>query len=454
MKPCFSFLHLVFVTLGLAWVKLSILRHLCADRTLYERRDVENQRDLAAAQDGRAADAGQLLEQFAQRLDHGLEFTQQRVDHETRLLPGVIHHHHVLALTGLARYLEYIAQAQQRQHLPAQIHVSAFAHPRRIFGRELHAFEDHVQRYHVAGAPDTHQEAVDDGQREGQADRNRAAFAFFAVDADAAAQRFDVATDHVQADASPGDVGDPFCGGEPRLHDEAQDFLVAQVLYWRGEAALDGASENLLAVQPAAVVRHFDHDTARLVVGVEPHLTAGRLATLTPHFRRFDPVVEGVSDQMHERIADQFDHRLVQLGLGAGEDELDVLAELAGQIVYEAIEAVERFADRHHAQLQGAVAHGLDQPRQRAGGLDHVAVGGPLGDDAGAGAGDDELAYEVDQLVELVGAHAYEAAFERLVLLDQVLLVERRAHQLVLHQALTAQDFTELSRVLRSRFVE
>src|SRR6266567_6625285 len=454
LKPYFSFLHFVLVTPGLASVRVSIPRRFCADRTLYERRDVENQRDLAAAQDGRAADAGQLLEQFAQRLDHGLEFAQQRVDHEARLLPGVIHHHHVLALTGLARYLEYIAQAQQRQHLPAQIHVSAFAHPRRIFGRELHAFDDHLQRHHVAGAPDAHQEAVDDRQREGQADRNRAALAFCAVDADAAAQRFHVATDHVQPDAAPGDIGDLFRRGESRLHDETQDFLIAQDLTWRGDPALDGTSENLLAVQPAAVVRHFDHDAARLVVGVEPHLTAGRLATLTPHFRRFDPVVEGVSDQMHERIADQFDHRLVQLGLGAGEDELDVLAELAGQIVYEAIEAVERFADRYHAQLQGAIAHGLDQPRQRAGGLEHVAVGSPLGDDAGAGAGDDKLAHEVDQLVELVCAHAYEAAFERPVLLDQVLLVERRTHQLVLHQALTDQDFTELSCVLRSRLVE
>jgi len=49
----------------------------------------------------------------AERLDHGLEFAQQRVDDESGTVSGVVHYDDVLALAGIALYLEYIAQAKQ-----------------------------------------------------------------------------------------------------------------------------------------------------------------------------------------------------------------------------------------------------------------------------------------------------------------------------------------------------
>src|SRR3569623_941209 len=106
----------------------------------------------------------------------------------------------------------------------------------------------------------------------------------------------------------------------------------------------------------AAVGGHFDDDAAGVVVGVEPQLSFYRLAVRAPHVSGFDAVIERIAYQVHERIADLFDHGLVEFGFRAGNDELDVFADFLADVAHHALEAAERLADLHHAQLQGAVA--------------------------------------------------------------------------------------------------
>src|SRR5258708_36437253 len=115
---------------------------------LPQRRRVQYQGDLAVAEDGRAADPGKPLEQPAERLDHGLEFPEQRVDDEPGTVSGVVHDDDVLALAGIALYLEYVAQAQQGQHLPAQVDVAALADAQPVFRGELQALDHHLDRTH------------------------------------------------------------------------------------------------------------------------------------------------------------------------------------------------------------------------------------------------------------------------------------------------------------------
>ncbi len=106
-------------------------------------------------------------------------------------------------------------------------------------------------------------------------------------------------------------------------------------------------------------------------------------------------------------------------------------------------EAAERFADRHHAQLQGPVAHLLDHLAHRRGRLDHFDVGCAPRREAGSGARDHQFSDQGDQLVQLVGSHAHEAALDRLALLDQILFLERGIDQLVLHRALAHEDLAD-----------
>ena len=64
---------------------------------LHQRLHVENQRHFSAAQNGRATYATDVAENHAKRLDHGLKFAEQLVDHDAGLLSGVIDHDNVFA---------------------------------------------------------------------------------------------------------------------------------------------------------------------------------------------------------------------------------------------------------------------------------------------------------------------------------------------------------------------
>ena len=189
--------------------------------------------------------------------------------------------------------------------------------------------------------------------------------AFLAGDGHAAAQRGDVALDDVHADAAAGQVGDLVGGGEARLEDEAEDLAVGQRAAGFDQAALDCLGQDLVALQAAAVVADLDDDAAGVVVGVQRDRALRGLAARDAHVRGLDAVVDRVAHQVRQRIGDLLDDRLVELGVLAVDDELDVLAELARHVVHDALEAAEGGADLHHAQLQRAVAHLLDQVGQR-----------------------------------------------------------------------------------------
>ena len=68
-----------------------------------------------------------------------------------------------------------------------------------------------------------------------------------------------------------------------------------------------------------------------------------------------DAVIDGVANHVHQRIAELFDDQLVDLGLGAGDDQADLLAHLAADLAHDAREPVEHLAERHHAHLEDAV---------------------------------------------------------------------------------------------------
>src|SRR6266566_1425460 len=79
-------------------------------RVLNQRRHVQDQRHIAAAEDGRTADAVHVTEHLSERTDDGLELAHQRVHHQPGLATGVLHHHDVLAAVHAAGLVELLAQ--------------------------------------------------------------------------------------------------------------------------------------------------------------------------------------------------------------------------------------------------------------------------------------------------------------------------------------------------------
>jgi hypothetical protein len=70
----------------------------------------------------------------------------------------------------------------------------------------------------------------------------------------------------------------------------------------------------------------------------------------------FEAVIGRIADHMHQRIGQPLDHRLVEFGLLAGRRQIDLLAQIARQVVNKAAEPPEQRADRHHADAHHRVA--------------------------------------------------------------------------------------------------
>ena len=125
-------------------------------------------------------------------------------------------------------------------------------------------------------------------------------------------------------------------------------------------------------------------------------------------FGRFNAVVEGVADQVAQRIADLFEDGSVELGLLALDDELDFLVELGGDVSHDTREAVEDRLDRQHAQAGHLVLKLAGYSGELLGILVRLAGQGIVAEpqpqllraSLQPGLVDDQLTNEVHELVE------------------------------------------------------
>jgi hypothetical protein len=122
-------------------------------------------------------------------------------------------------------------------------------------------------------------------------------------------------------------------------------------------------------------------------------------------------VVQAVAHQVHQRIAQLFQHGLVELGVLAAQRQLDALAQMARQIVHQAREAVEDHAHRHAAQAHHAllqrtrVARQLRQPLAQPRDSRVIEWAGVV-EAAQHRLGDHQLAHHVHERIDLVDADA------------------------------------------------
>ncbi len=189
-------------------------------------------------------------------------------------------------------------------------------------------------------------------------------------------------------------------GREARREQELVDLLVGEHRAGRAQALLLGLGADACRVEPGAVVAHAHQHLGADMLGGQRDTPGRGLGGGGPAPGCLDAVVDGVADQVDERVGQPLDHGLVEFGVLAAGDELDRLAEIAREIVDEAAETAEQRADGDHADAHGGVA----QPRRQA--LDllrdalEAGIGAQAGELAQPGLGDDQFADPVHQLVE------------------------------------------------------
>ena len=245
-------------------------------------------------------------------------------------------------------------------------------------GTQIQALDDHVQGHDVGRRADADPEAVDDRQGERQADAQRGAAPPRGFHLDGAAQLVDVAAHHVHAHAPAREVGDGVGSGEARLEDEVRDLLASlsvRAFGGRGRVRWPWPGSSRV-FRPPPSSADLDDDAARFVEGVEGQGARVRLAPGPADFQGFDAVVDGVADDVHQRIAELLHDGLVQLRLGPVDLQLDGLAHLLGDVPHDAAEAVEGLPDLDHAQAQGVVPDLLHQLVDDGGGLQQAGYCG------------------------------------------------------------------------------
>ena len=76
----------------------------------------------------------------------------------------------------------------------------------------------------------------------------------------------------------------------------------------------------------------------------------GGLARGGAHVGQLEAVIDGVADEVHQRLVDRLDEQLVELGVLADQLEARALAEVRREVAHGAHVLAEHAGDRDHAQ--------------------------------------------------------------------------------------------------------
>ena len=176
---------------------------------------------------------------------------------------------------------------------------------------------------------------------------------------DGAADTFEVGAYDIHTDAPAGDRADLGCSGKARLEDELEFLRLRHLLDFglAVDACCNSLFRQAVDVDAIAVVGHEQADlVARLARG-EAHQAYLALALLEPVDRLFDPVVDGVADDVGQRVANHLDHLAVEFHFAAFEIDHDLLAKLVRQVADEARERGEQVLEALHPHPRDRGAH-------------------------------------------------------------------------------------------------
>ena len=242
----------------------------------------------------------------------------------------------------------------------------------------------------------------------GQADLDVRPGAVLGLQAHVAAELADLGPHGVHADTATGHVARVLGGGEARREDELRGAggVDGGRVAGLDEAALDGLAGHARGVDAAPVVADVDHDPASGLARGDGEAPARRLARGDALLRRLEAVVEGVADEVHERVADGVDDGPVQLGLLADELEVDLLVQARREVADEPREAQQHGLDRDHPDAHHELLQRVRAACQLGHRLPEPGHAGLRDERLDVGALDDELAHGVQEVVESRGGDA------------------------------------------------
>ncbi len=177
----------------------------------------------------------------------------------------------------------------------------------------------------------------------------------FAIDRDGSFESLDGFTDNVHADASAGDIGQFIRGAETGEKDQRSHFFLGQFLILFDHAAIHGQLSDFCQVQSATVIGDANGNLRALVEGFDLKGRFLRFAGGLTCFGRFNAVIQGVADQVQQRIGDLFQHGFIKFGAFAFDDQIDFLSKFIGDAADGPVQTVDDVADGNHADVHEVI---------------------------------------------------------------------------------------------------
>src|SRR5271165_1315541 len=288
---------------------------------LHKAGHVQDEYDLPIAQNGGPGKACDRLQVLSQGLHHNLFGVMNGVHDQADLVRPGLHYNDEGAGRGFAAQAQCAVQKAQRQDsLPQPVH----RRPAKLFDRV--GFGNSFQAHHFRQVHLWNREALsgtadDQHRNHGQGQRDLDAHSRSLTD-DAfqiyrATDLFDVRSYHVQANPAARNTRHLFGGGESRGEYQPGQFRLAHFRrpFGGDQSPFEGALPHPGQVDAGAVVGNLNMHSSLPMVGTNAQMTSRGLSGAGSLFRGLDAMIDGVAQDVGERVLDGFDHSPVQLCL-------------------------------------------------------------------------------------------------------------------------------------------
>jgi hypothetical protein len=134
------------------------------------------------------------------------------------------------------------------------------------------------------------------------------------------------------------------------VEDQVDSVLLADRLTRFQDAFFDGFPCEYIAIDTSTIIGNLDDEATRVVIGGETNVARFRLPVLFPLLSRFDAMVDGISDDMDQRVPKVLQHRFIQLGFLSAEREVHPFAQGLRGISNDPLHFLEGGFHRNHSK--------------------------------------------------------------------------------------------------------
>ncbi len=260
----------------------------------------------------------------------------------------------IIFLIGLAlRHAEHLIETGNRNNLATEDNNLLVLDSLDIIRSNIQGAVNGTQRNSIHLILYLYQHSLDNSQGKRQFNLEYRAFINLGFHIYMATQGLNLAADNIHANATAGYVSNGFSSGEAWQKNQANSISIWQsiCILTANHALFYSLVANLVCIDAGAVICNHDDNIVALMTGNQANLTGTRLTLCFTVIRMLYTMIQGITEQMHQWIADFINNGTIQLCVLTLNGKVDILVQLLGQVTNHAREAVKYLAYRHHSYL-------------------------------------------------------------------------------------------------------